>query len=1200
MLNDRSQNTRYQLEQAIAALEAQRAVLGDAVVDAALDPIYQKLAGLQDSAPPEQKRRLASILFMDIAGHTQIVRDLDPEENMEIIDHALARLAEPVRRHGGHIARYQGDGFKAVFGLPVAHENDPENAVHTGLDILVEAGRIAQEMETERGITGFSIRVGIDTGLVFSGGLTEGVDTIKGTPVNMAARLESASKPGTVLISKNTYQHVQEVFDFLPLEPVLAKGFDKPMPVFRVLGVKKMSFHDRLYGVEGTTSRMVGREVEIRQLQEAFKAVLENRDARYLTIFGEAGLGKTRLLYEFESWVGKQLDAKQILRGRARPETQRIPYGLLRDIFTSHFGIQDDDPVQVMRTKLETGFQEMLESGTDWRMNAHFVGHLLGFDFRDSPDLQHVMDDPKQVRDRALAYLIAFLKAVASAARPLLILLEDLHWADGSSLDLMNKLASALQKQPVLLVGTARPSLEDRQIAWMGDQALHHWLHLFPLPTDASNQLVEALLPQAKEIPVELYELVSTKADGNPFYTEELIKMLIQEGVIIKGQESWQVRVESLSHLHVPPTLAGILQARLDTLTTGERNILQQASVIGRIFWDAALFHLNQINHQGLTQEAVLHILIALQDKEMVYPRVLSAFAGAGEHIFKHTLLREVTYESVLLRLRRVYHAQIAEWLIALSNERLSEFSGMIADHLELAGKNDLAVEYLQKAGEQAAAAFANREAVEYYTRALSLIPEDQFAARFDLLHARNLVCDLSGDRDAQAADLPLLDDLAEHAAGTPEVKAIRKAKASQRRSKFAEQMGDFKEAALAAERTVNLAQAGGDVQLEAAGRIRWVVALWRQGYYDTAQELAEQTLVITQKSGVRLYEAHALIQLGNIAWFHNRLSQAASQYEQGLLIYQKINYPAGIAAVFHNLGLVSKAQEDDLRAEKYIRQAQDHFSQIGNKQGLAQAYVSLGSIAQMRWDIEQANHQYLSALQLVQEIRDRNYEAIIYSHLGRINLDSGDYPSARGYYDQGLELAISLGNRRTQCLALSEMGLTHAMESNFDTACPLIEQALSLADEIGLAGVKASVLLAYGYILTESKAYDQAWDVYSQLHLLCEQLDEQRLELEASAGLGRVALARNELESARVYAQTILESVKKKDSTASDLSLIIYLTCIQILTSLQDLQSGKVLEDSYRLLCKRQENFPDPAARERFIQAVPWHREIVRLWESR
>jgi len=270
----------------------------------------------------------------------------------------------------------------------------------------------------------------------------------------------------------------------------------------------------------------------------------------------------------------------------------------------------------------------------------------------------------------------------------------------------------------------------------------------------------------------------------------------------------------------------------------------------------------------------------------------------------------------------------------------------------------------------------------------------------------------------------------------------------------------------------------------------------------------------------------------------------------------------------------------------------------MGNTQGLAQAYVTLGGIAQKRWDYEQATRQFLTALKLVQEIHDRNYESIIYSHLGRSNLDSGDFENALRYYNRGLEMAVSLGNRRSQCLILAEMGLTHALEAELEPACRLIEQALELADELGLVGMKASALLAYGYTRLASQSYDQASDVYVQLLSLCEQLDEPHTELEARAGLGRAALAKNDLAAAREQVGAILEAIQSKSPVSRMLSLHTYLVCIQVLEALQDSQAEPLLQTAYSLLCQRQDNFQDPAARTRFIKSIPWHRELLDLWE--
>jgi class 3 adenylate cyclase len=299
-----------QLKQAIADLEAQRSILGDAAVEAALIPSRQKLAELEAQAepsreePPEiptRQRKLATILFMDVVGSTEMTRDLDPEDQMALVDPLIARLGEKVSEFGGHVARYTGDGFKAVFGLPLARENDPEQAIRAGLAIQAEASEIASKLANEHGITEFKVRMGITTGLVFAGGETEGEDTIKGNPVNLAARLQSAASPGGLLISHDTYRHVRGVFNVDPIEPITAKGFPEPAPVYLVRELKPRAFRVLSRGVEGVETRMVGRETELKFLQDALMTAFEEGEGQVVTISGEAGVGKSRLLYEFQN-----------------------------------------------------------------------------------------------------------------------------------------------------------------------------------------------------------------------------------------------------------------------------------------------------------------------------------------------------------------------------------------------------------------------------------------------------------------------------------------------------------------------------------------------------------------------------------------------------------------------------------------------------------------------------------------------------------------------------------------------------------------------------------------------------------------------------------------------------------------------------------------------------------------------------------
>jgi len=291
-----------QLKGTIVEMEAQRTVLGDNFVDSTLDTLRDKLSELESkskqlsleaSAPPTRQRKLVTLLYLDVVGSTAMTQHLDPEDTMEIMDNALARLAAPIEKHGGHVTRYTGDGFKAIFGDPVAREDDPEQAIRAGLEILDLSQVLAQEIEQEWDIENFQVRIGIDTGLAALGGITEGEDTIKGRVVNLAVRIESSAPPGGLLISHNTYRHVRGVFNVEPQEPIKAKGFPEPVAVYRVLELKPRAFRVQTRGVEGVETRMVGRETELKYLQDALLTAIEEGEGQVVTISGEAGVGKS-------------------------------------------------------------------------------------------------------------------------------------------------------------------------------------------------------------------------------------------------------------------------------------------------------------------------------------------------------------------------------------------------------------------------------------------------------------------------------------------------------------------------------------------------------------------------------------------------------------------------------------------------------------------------------------------------------------------------------------------------------------------------------------------------------------------------------------------------------------------------------------------------------------------------------------------
>jgi predicted ATPase/class 3 adenylate cyclase len=657
---------------------------------------------------------------MDVVGSTEMTQHLDHEDTLLIMDDALRKLAVPVESHNGHITRFMGDGFKAVFGDPVARENDPEKAICAGLEILDMSQSIANKLQEQWDIESFQVRIGINTGFAALGGYTEAEDTVMGRTVNLAARIESAALPGGLLISHNTYRHVRGVFTVEPQEPITAKGFPEPVPVYLVKAIKPRAFRVHTRGVEGIETRMVGRHDEQKFLQDALLTAMEEGEGHVVTITGEAGVGKSRLLYEFQNWIELLPELILFYQGRGRQEAQGLPYSLLRDLFAFRFQIMDDDSGEQARSKIEVGFREVFGKDGDGMMRAQIIGQLLGFDFSASPYLKGVLNDAEQLRNRGLIYLKEYFQ-ILSQESLIVVLLEDIHWGDDSSLDAVNKLGELTPRLPFLIVCAARSVLFERRPFWGEGQAYHTLLELRPLSIRESRQLVAEILKLADKIPPELRELVVRGAEGNPFYLEELIKMLIEVGVVIPGEEFWYTEMDNLAKVDVPSTLAGVLQARLDSLPSHERTVLQQASVVGHLFWDRIVAYIQAEGGNGDDPQLIPVALASLRNRELVYRHEESAFVGTLEYIFKHDVLRDVTYESVLKRLRKTYHGLVADWLIANCGDRIGEFSGLIAEHFLLAGGKERACQYYIQAGEQALLTYANLEAEDHFRRALSL-----------------------------------------------------------------------------------------------------------------------------------------------------------------------------------------------------------------------------------------------------------------------------------------------------------------------------------------------------------------------------------------------------------------------------------------------------------------------------------------------
>jgi serine/threonine protein kinase/tetratricopeptide (TPR) repeat protein len=936
----------------------------------AVEPSTSESRGARAST--EQLKQV-TVLFADLHDLAALCDALDAEELSEVTREIWRRVDAAVENHGGGVERHLGGQALALWGAVSAREDDPEQAVRAALRMQEEVGEFARERLGDAPADARLMRVGVNTGAVLLSA-AGGEFAATGATVNVAQRLEEAAPTGGILISHDTYRHVRGIFDVRELELLNVKGWAEAVRTYVVERAKPRAFRLRTRGVEGVETRMVGRRAELSRMRDALQTVVEDRELQAVTVFGDAGLGKSRLLDEFAGEVELLPERVQVFQGRAGQGTRGLPYALLRDVFSYRFGIQDSDSPSVAREKMERGLVGLFGGGEDARMHAHFIGHLVGLDFSSSPHLAGILDDAKQVRGRAFHYAAQLFREVARAS-PAVLYLEDLHWADDGSLDFVDHLTRACADAPLLVVCFARPDLLERRPAWGEGLTSHARLTLQPLTRRESRQLVEEILRYAQSIPHALREMIVGAAEGNPFYVEELIKMLIDQGVIVPDAADWRVDASRLVEVRVPPTLRGVLQARLDGLTVWEKTVLQRASVIGREFWDGALEEFSRrARARGETCEGDAGgALATLRRKEFIFRRESSAFTGTAEYTFKHAILRSVTYENILKRDRRRLHREAAEWLIERSGGRVEEYAAVIAEHFERARETARAAEWYGRAGGQARASYAPEAAIGFYNKALDFAreasksgaqgatpPTQQHIKWHDglgevlTMQARYAEATSAYESMREAAES--VGDLVAQARAWNGLTAVREYK------------GDNRAALESASRAERLARA---VEDEQAARSELAVALNRHGLAShrlgdaaSVMELGKQLLAISDgmNEGRRHARANGLRLLGVAHETSGHFEQADECFEQSLSLLRDTGDRRNVGFMLNNLGVVAHLQGDYSAAAARYEEALAIFREIGERTcelpglgNLAGAQVGLGEYEAAEANLRQA-----------------------------------------------------------------------------------------------------------------------------------------------------------------------------------------------------------------------------------------------------
>ena len=653
-------------------------------------------AGLLVAESPDtgRERKVATMLFADLVGSTSMSESHDPEVVSRLVGRVFERLGAEVRRYEGTIEKFAGDAMLAVFGVPTIHEDDPERAVRAALEMQAALGSLA-----EAGGTGDlrpRLRIGIDTGevLVDVDRASGARDLfVTGDAVNTAARLQSVAESGTVIVGAATYAATRDVVEYEELPPVELKGKADLVVAWRAVTVKA-----RRGGVRsplGIEAPLIGRDEEFALLKETVRRAVADGRPQLVTVAGAAGVGKSRLTWELEKYLDGLPETFHWRKGRCLSYAQ-ASYSALADAIKADVRAADDDAPSTVIAKLDARLAEL--------------DHDPGTEVRTALLATLGLEEEALARDRLVDGWSHYLGLVAAAA-PLVLVLEDIHWADEGLLDFIEYLAR-WGEGPIAILCLARHELFDRRPTWGGGISNAATIGLEPLTVDETGSLVDGLL--AGGLPAVLRERVVGLAEGNPLFAEELIRMFVDRGVLRLADGAWEL-ARPVEEIEVPSSVQAVLAARLDGLPGDEKRLAQNAAVIGRIFWDILLAHLTSLG-PGPTGD----LLRRLRVKELVVPRQPSSLAGAAEFGFRHVLVRDVAYDSLPKRDRATLHAEVARWAEATLADRIDEFAELVAGHLaaalgyeeELAGSpDDVVLHGLRDLTYRAAARAARRAA---------------------------------------------------------------------------------------------------------------------------------------------------------------------------------------------------------------------------------------------------------------------------------------------------------------------------------------------------------------------------------------------------------------------------------------------------------------------------------------------------------
>jgi len=1065
------------------------------------------------------QRRNVTILFADLSGYTGLAAHIDSDDLYELVGKFTNILADDVYKYEGMVDKFTGDGLMAIFGAPIAHENNAELAVRSALDMQVDVEQLSYEVKSRLGAE-LHVRIGLHSGSVIVGGI--GTDklmnyTAIGDTVNLAQRLEETASPGTILTSESVYRQTRALVDFEPTPSLQLRGILHPTKGYRVVGLKPAPGSVR--GIEGLRAPMIGRDSELRQLMQAIGTLATYKQGQFILIVGEAGIGKSRLVTELME-LTRQVPVG-MYEGHSLTYRRSVSYWMFLDLLRDYLQVNPDTPASQIRESLAESAERVL--GFRASEVIPYLEQLLSLPPADGVMSQRVEYlEASQLRQQIF---LAVRDLIVAEARyhPTVIILEDLHWVDEASLELLHFLLDSVRQAPLLIIAVTRPfhgGTTGKIVEWSRQNLVEQFstIQLQNLSPHQSEQLLSQLLT-IPNLPEKLREQIIQRAAGIPFYLEEILRMLIDEGVIQRKGNQWLlVEGMDIKSLGVPETLQGLILARFDHIERPLRRVLQVASVIGRQFSLPVLM----IVLSSMDERELIKALSRLIEREFILPQPGS---NSTEFVFNHVLVSDAIYSTLLKRERSELHGQVGEAIEIIYADRLDEQIDLLARHFSWSPKKNRALHYLILAGQKAARRYINDQARRYFEDALTLLPT--------VKHTKGQAYQVHvglGDILLLTGEYPLarqhyqrtLDNInAESSDQFTEEQCILQRKVGT----TYERQGNYEEALTCLAKAQWMAdKSPSPMPIEKArilNDIGWIN--FRRGNLEEAEKYLIDALGLVKDTSRYDVTASIYNRLGGVYFQKDQLDHASNYVQKSLAMREEIGDIVAVARSYNNLGLLSwKRGQWDSALANFMRSVELHAN-LGDVEGEVELTTNLALLQLDRGNIEEAKKNLDKSLATAQQIGHNYIIGITYLYYSRLYLSMEDWQTAIDYSNRSLAILREIGDMDHMVDVHVNLGLALLGQGCPDQAKQQGEEALQLINQTDGSNVSAQAenrgraLRLLGETNRLQGNYEGAEKLVKEAATLFVGVGNQLEQSRSAVSMAMLALSRGDQIGARV-----------------------------------------------------------------------------------